>query len=162
MLPFCVSTFEASHSESEFSFSKECADTCVSRSPRLSVKGCNQSGMPCVGSSLFISSSLCADSRFPEASLSGSVCIGFLHARLSLRDLMMFRIHRKILTDPFVSMWKSSCCWKMMTILVRREVRRCPSHKARARISLMRFTFLDNVSRWPFSFPHLNFVPRAS
>ena len=41
--------------------------------------------MPCVGSSLFISSFSCAGPRFPEASLSGSVCIGFPHACLSLR-----------------------------------------------------------------------------
>ena len=30
------------------------------------------------------------------------------------------------LTDPLVSMCKTSCCWKMMTILVRQEVRSCP------------------------------------
>ena len=33
----------------------------------------------------------------------------------------------------------------------------------RTRISLMKFTFLDNVSRWPFFFhENLNFVPGAS
>ena len=52
----CVTTFEASLSESGFSLSEECAGTCASRSSRLSVKGCYQSGMPCVGSSSSISS----------------------------------------------------------------------------------------------------------
>ena len=42
---FCVSTFEASPSESEISLSEGCAGTCVSRSSRFSVKGCNQSGL---------------------------------------------------------------------------------------------------------------------
>ena len=41
--------------------------------------------MPCVGSSSFISSSLCAEPRFPEACLSGFVCNGFPHACLALR-----------------------------------------------------------------------------
>ena len=36
---FCVSTFEASPSESAISLSEECAGTCVSRSSRLSVEG---------------------------------------------------------------------------------------------------------------------------
>ena len=37
---------------------------------------------------------------------------------------------------------------------------RCSSLKLRrARISLMRFTFLDNASRWHFSFPNLNSWP---
>ena len=65
---FCVSTFEASPSESEFSLSEERASTCVSKSSGLSVKDCNQTGMPCVGSSLFVSS---AGSRFTVARLSG-------------------------------------------------------------------------------------------
>ena len=34
----------------------------------LSVKGCNQSGMPCVGSSSIVSSSLFTEPRFPEVS----------------------------------------------------------------------------------------------
>ena len=79
---FCVSTFVASPSESEFSLSEECASTCASRSSRLTVKGCNQTRMPCVGSSLFISF---AGSRFTVVCLSWSVSIGFPHACLSLR-----------------------------------------------------------------------------
>ena len=59
VLPFFLSTFEASPSESEISLSEECASTCVSRSSRLSVKGCNESGMPCVGTFLFISFFMC-------------------------------------------------------------------------------------------------------
>ena len=59
---FCVSTFEGTPSGSEFSLSEECASTCVCRTSRLSVKGCNKAGMRCVGSSLFVSS---AGSRFP-------------------------------------------------------------------------------------------------
>ena len=70
---------------SGISLSEECAGTCVSRSSRLSLKGCNQSGMPRVGSSSFISSTLCAEPRFPEACLSGFVCVGFPHACLALR-----------------------------------------------------------------------------
>ena len=77
---FCVSTFETSPSESEFSLSEECASTCVSRSSRLTVKGCNQTRTPCVGSSLFISFA-----RFTVACLSWSVSIGFPHACLLLR-----------------------------------------------------------------------------
>ena len=93
---------------------------------------------PYVGSFLSISSLLCAGQRFPVACLSGSVCIGFSHAVLSLQvvigannesslDLMMFPASRDILTDPSVSMLKTSCCWKMMTILVRQgyEVVHC-------------------------------------
>ena len=53
-----------------------------SRSARLTVKGFNQSGMDCVGSSLFMS---LAGSRFPMVCLSWSVSIGFRHACLSLR-----------------------------------------------------------------------------
>ena len=49
---------------------------------QVTVKGCNQTGMPCVGSSLFISF---AGSRFPVACLSWSVSIGFPHACLPLR-----------------------------------------------------------------------------
>ena len=79
---YCVSTFEASPSESEITLSEECASTRASRSSRFSVKGCHQTGMPCVGSSLFVSS---AGSRFPVACLSWSVSIGFPHACLSLR-----------------------------------------------------------------------------
>ena len=118
-----VSTFEASPSESEISLSEECAGTYVSRSSRLSGKGGNQSGMPCVGSSSFISSSLCAEPRFPEPA-----SVFRMHAWHfeSLLDLMMFRIHRKNWTDPLVSMWKPSCCWKMITILVQQEVQCCP------------------------------------
>ena len=59
--------------------------TCVSRSSKFSVKGCFQSGTPCVGSCSSISSSVCAEPRFPEACLSGFVCIGFPHACLALR-----------------------------------------------------------------------------
>ena len=57
------------------------------RFSRLSVKGCNQSGMLCVGSPLSVSSrkKVYAGSRFPVACLSASVSIGFLHACLSLR-----------------------------------------------------------------------------
>ena len=79
---FCVSTSEASPSESEFVLSEESASKCASRSSRLTVKGCNQTGMPCVGSLLFISF---AGSRFSVACLSWSVSTGFPHARLSLR-----------------------------------------------------------------------------
>ena len=85
LLPFLYPTFEASPSEFEISLSKGCAGTYVSRSSRFSVKGCNQSGMPCVGCSSFISSSFRAEPRFPEARLSGLVCISFPHARLALR-----------------------------------------------------------------------------
>ena len=86
VLPFFLSPLLKHHLPKLRSlFQKECAGTCVSKSSGLSVKSCNQSGMPCVGSSSFISSSLCAGPRFPEASLSGSVCIAFPHARLSLR-----------------------------------------------------------------------------
>ena len=85
------------------------------------MKGCNQSGMPCVGSSLSVSSKkkLCwfTVSRMLACHFESSL------------DLMMFPIHRKNLTDPLVSMWKPSCCCKMMTILVRQEARSCPSYK---------------------------------
>ena len=57
----------------------------VSRFSGFTVKGYNQSGMPCVWSSLFISSSLCAGPRFSVACLSWSVSIGFPRACLSLR-----------------------------------------------------------------------------
>ena len=43
----------------------------------FAVKGCNLSGMPCVGSSLSVSSSVCAEARLPETCLSKFVCIGF-------------------------------------------------------------------------------------
>ena len=46
-----------------------------------------------------------------------------------LLDLMMFPNHWENLTDPLVSMWKPSGCWKMMTIPVRQEVRSCPLYK---------------------------------
>ena len=55
---------------------------CASKSSWLTVKGCNQTSMPCVRSSLFISF---AGSRFPVAYLSWTVSIGFPHACLSLR-----------------------------------------------------------------------------
>ena len=51
---------------------------------KWSVKSCDQSGMPCVGSSLSISS-LFTEPRFPEAAFSGSFCIDPPHAGLSLR-----------------------------------------------------------------------------
>ena len=82
---FCVSTFEASPSESEISLSEGCAGTCVSRSSGFSVKGCNQSGMSCVGFSSYISFSVSAEPRLSEACLSGFVCIGFPHACLARR-----------------------------------------------------------------------------
>ena len=79
---FDVSTLEASPSESEFSLSEECASTCASKSSRLTVKGWNQTRMPFVGSSLFISF---AGSRFSVACFSWSVSVGFPHACMSLR-----------------------------------------------------------------------------
>ena len=84
---FCITTFEASPSESEFSLSDECTSTYISRSSRSTVKGCNQSGIPCAGSSLYNLSEKCscAGSRLPVACVSGSVSIGFPHACLSLR-----------------------------------------------------------------------------
>ena len=83
MLPFYVSPLlkHTLHNLSS-SLSEECANTCVSRSCRLTVKGCSQSGMPCFGSSLFVSF---AGPRIPEACLSRPVSIGFPHACLSLR-----------------------------------------------------------------------------
>ena len=83
VLPKMCLQFWSSHlSESEFALSEERASTCASRSSRLTVKGCNQTGMPCVGSSSFNS---LAGSRFPVACLSWSDSIGFPHACLSLR-----------------------------------------------------------------------------
>ena len=85
VLPFlCLHFWSITFRIWEHSF-RGCAGTCVSRSSRFSEKGCNQSGMPCVGSSSFISSSVCAELRFSEACLSRVVCIRFPHACLTLR-----------------------------------------------------------------------------
>ena len=51
------------------------------------------------------------------------------HVESSL-DLLMLRIDQKILTDPLVLMQKPSYCWKMMTILVHREVHNYPLYKS--------------------------------
>ena len=53
---------------------------------------------------------LCAGSRFPV-------------------DLIMFPICWNTLTDPLISMLKTNCCWNMMTVLVRQELRSCPLYK---------------------------------
>ena len=79
----------------------------------MPVKGCNHSGVPCVGSSLSIPSFLYAGPRFPVAGLSGSFCISFTLAGLSLRAFT----GSEDVSDSF--------CLKMKTILVRQDVRSC-------------------------------------
>ena len=82
VLPFFVSPLLKHHLPNLRVFLSEgCAGTCVSRAFRFSVKGCNRSGMPCVGSSSSISFS-CAEPRHPEACISGFVCIGLPQACL--------------------------------------------------------------------------------
>ena len=49
---------------------------------------------------------------------------------------------------------QSACLWGFLRWLFLRT--------GRARISLMRFTFLDTASRLPFFFPEFSFVPDAS
>ena len=70
----CVSPLLKHHLPNLSSLSEECASTCASKSSRLTVKGYNQTRMPCVGSSFFISF---AGSRFLVVCLSESVSIGF-------------------------------------------------------------------------------------
>ena len=129
---FCIPTFEAPPSESEISLSEECASTCISRSSRSSVKRCSQTRMPCVGSSLFLSSEkMCVLGHgFFVACLSGTVSIGFPHACLSLRV-----VTGSDKSPNFLELFDWSvdldvedelCCWNMMTVLVRQEVRSCP------------------------------------
>ena len=114
---FCVSTFEASPSESEFSLSEECASTSVSRSSRFTAMGCNQTRMPCVGSSLFVSS---AASRFPACMLVTSSCHWIWQCSQFSGIIRLFLWSR---------CWRQKCCWNMTTILIQREVLSCPSYK---------------------------------
>ena len=90
VLPFLVPPLLKHHLPNLSSLWEECASTCASRSSRLTVKGCNQTGMPCVGSSLFISF---AGSRwFADHDLSSSVSrMHACHFELLL-DLIMFPI----------------------------------------------------------------------
>ena len=79
---YCVSTFEASPSESEIALSEECASTCASRSSRLTVKGCYQHRNALRW--IFLVHLVCWFT-VSVACLSWSVSIGFPHACLSLR-----------------------------------------------------------------------------
>ena len=63
------------------------------------MKSCNQSGMPCVGSSVSILSCV-SGKRFPDAGLSGSVSRGFPQQV----GHMLLPILQNELTDPVVSM----------------------------------------------------------
>ena len=95
----------------------------VSKSSRLIVKGCNQTGMPCVGSSLSMSSFLCAEPTvcpgLPCQDLSASVSrMHACHFELSL-DLTMFS---GICWLIFWSWCRSrAAAGKMMAILVQRD-----------------------------------------
>ena len=75
-------------------------------------------------------SRLCSLNRgFPRPAFQESLYIDPSHSGLSLRVVSGsddFLAHGKNLTDPSISMLKRSCCWKMMTILVRLDVRSCP------------------------------------
>ena len=110
---FCVSTFEASPSRIEFSLAEECASACVSRFSRLTVKCCYQSGMPCVGSSLFVSSFVCwftvlrglltmiCQHRFPA-------CMLVTSSRYWIWSCSQFSWTNW--TDPLMTMLRTNCC----------------------------------------------------
>ena len=108
---FCIPTFETSPSESEISLSEGCASTCISRSSRLTVKDCDQSGMPCVGSSLYICCMLVHGFPWPACQdLSASVSRMHACHFKSWRDLIIVIILCNNLSDAF-SMLKTNCCW---------------------------------------------------
>ena len=118
-------------SESEFSLSEECASTCASRSSRLTVKGCNQTGMPCIGSSSCVSSSWFTVPR-GSACHDLSASVSRMHACHfeSLLDLIVCPIFWNNWTDRLISMLKTNCCWNVMTVLMQREVLSCPLYKS--------------------------------
>ena len=45
------------------------------------------------------------------------------HVDLSLGLVVLLPILRNVLIDPVVSMWRTSCCRKMLTVLAQQEVR---------------------------------------
>ena len=74
-----------------------------------------------------------AGSRFPVACLCQdlSTSVSRMHACHfeSSLDLIMFQIFWNNWTDPLISMLKTNCCWKMMTVLMQWEVLSCPFFK---------------------------------
>ena len=104
MLPFFISPLLKRHLPNVSSLFQRNVRAHVSRSSRLTVKGCNQSGISCVGFSLYISSEK-----------NCMLVHGFpWHAcqDLSASASRMHACHVESWLDhPSISMLKTNCCW---------------------------------------------------
>ena len=132
VLPFLCLHFLKRHLPNLCSLFQRNLRAHFSTSSRLTVTGCTQSRISCVGSSLYMSSENFSHvgSRFPAACLSGSVSIGFPHACLSLR-VVTGSDNGPNFSEKIIC-W--SRCWRQTAAgtddsLARHEARNCPLYK---------------------------------